>query len=199
MDANVDDDSGNNNDGTTVGEAQLTSSSKVGDGAYLFDGDGDGADISGISIDTSNTNFTIATWIYTNSSGGQETVMNDNPGANAGHFGIGGNENLHQIRINIGSETYYSSSEVEDQRWNHIAVTVDGSNVRFYLNGSPDGTTAKTTDASFTYNNIGRLQQGDPNTWDLDGALDELGVWDRALSAEEISSLYNSDSGLSLF
>jgi hypothetical protein len=88
---------------------------------------------------------------------------------------------------------FYSLSEIELQRWTHVAVTFDSHVVRFFVNGQPDGTFATSGrvrasvapllvgnffDPRFLTDFGGDLRQGpaaDTVTWyALDGSIDEL-------------------------
>jgi hypothetical protein len=90
---------------------------------------------------------------------------------------------------------FYSLSEIELQRWSHVAVTFDGQVVRFFVNGQPDGTFATSGrirasqapllvgnffDSRFLTDFGGDLRQGptaDAVTYyALDGGLDELRI-----------------------
>jgi len=61
-----------------------------------------------------------------------------------------------------------------------------------------DVTQSGTTAATFggfgpsTYTGI---RSDDVATTEWDGVIDELGIWDRVLSASEVTELYNSGSG----
>ncbi|WP_430787772.1 family 43 glycosylhydrolase [Actinoplanes sp. G11-F43] len=79
--------------------------------------------------------------------------------------------------------------------WQHIAVTIDGSNAAMYLNGtriaSASGVTVKPSelyDATKSYSGyVGRsLYAADPN---YTGEVDDFRVYDTALSAAEILEL----------
>lgn len=89
--------------------------------------------------------------------------------------------------------------------WYHVVVTVDldTETVKMYVNGSEvacskvSGTTIGATFYNGTADFLIGSQKEDPtyNYWD--GLLDEVGLWDKVLSASEVSSLYNSGNGLS--
>jgi hypothetical protein len=72
--------------------------------------------------------------------------------------------------------------------WQHVAVTFDGTTVRFYRNGAPAGARAalhapKPNGLALT---IGNNASG---TRDFDGRLDEVRVYDRCLAPNEIGEL----------
>lgn len=87
--------------------------------------------------------------------------------------------------------------------WEHLVVTYSsgaGSNAtKFYVNGSLYGTEAAAGTALFNSDETFYLGGGDANYLQGDGgaSLDEVGMWSRVLTAGEVTSLYNSGTGLS--
>ena len=84
--------------------------------------------------------------------------------------------------------------------WYHVAMVYDatGRTITLYVNGSQLGsqatstvTSVQDTGATF-YAGAGAVANEQMN-----GMIDEAGVWSRALSAGEISTLYNSGTGFS--
>jgi hypothetical protein len=72
--------------------------------------------------------------------------------------------------------------------WTHVAVTFDGTTARFYL----DGTETGSGGFSFGFDTESALHFGsdDPNGGNaFNGALDEVRLYDKALSAAEIKAL----------
>lgn len=76
--------------------------------------------------------------------------------------------------------------------WTHITCTYDGTTMRMYVNGTDIGT---TTLSSFSPNianpfRIGAgATEGGGNFW-FPGLIDDVRVYDRALSAAEVATLY---------
>ena len=74
--------------------------------------------------------------------------------------------------------------------WHHVAATYDGSTVRFYLDGNPDGTIV--TPIRSTGTPIAAIGAFPTGSSPYDGLMDDLGVWSRALDPEEISLIYQN-------
>ncbi len=82
--------------------------------------------------------------------------------------------------------------------WYHVAVTKSGTTVKFYVNGTQQGTDqtgafATIFDGTAPFS-LGVWEQ--TGEW-IDGKLDEWGVWNVQLSAADITALYNGGTGQS--
>lgn len=79
--------------------------------------------------------------------------------------------------------------------WYHCVV-VQHSNVSvsIYVNNTKTNTTATTYVATVSQFFLGYL--GRSSVWYQDGLIDEVGVWNRALTDAEVTSLYNGGAGL---
>ncbi|HEV3137225.1 MAG TPA: Ig-like domain repeat protein, partial [Pirellulales bacterium] len=80
--------------------------------------------------------------------------------------------------------------------WYHVVGVYDGANVRIYVNGS-----CQTYTGAMSGNLIaatGPLQIGMEDSWPAEylvGAVDEVGIWNKALTSTDVTTLYNSDHG----
>jgi len=82
--------------------------------------------------------------------------------------------------------------------WNHFVMSYDGSMLRLYHYGVPvDSVLASgsITNISESFY-LGDLFFGPSDDFFLDGMLDEVGIWSRALSASEITCLYTNGPDL---
>jgi hypothetical protein len=83
--------------------------------------------------------------------------------------------------------------------WYHwVCVWDSAGNMQAYKNGSPFASGVATTgNAKATSEElcIGRQNSSSP-TYYSDGVVDEVGVWSRALTASEVTALYNDGDGL---
>ena len=100
------------------------------------------------------------------------------------------------VRANSGAVTTSenSTTSLSLNVWQHIAVTVQQSGTVIYINGSEDGTFSNTP---FTTNNTGSFDigmneynPGVTQAW-TNGSIDQLRIYDSALSAANVTTLYN--------
>ena len=90
-----------------------------------------------------------------------------------------------------------SSGSLTIGAWNYVAASWDGSTVRFYINGSAAGSTAATgTIGTYstpldlaTYENL-RTSGG---SFFYVGQIDEVALYDTALSATQTSNHYSAN------
>src|SRR5262249_6365067 len=96
------------------------------------------------------------------------------------------------ITVPAGWAYFPGSTAVQAQTWYHVAVIYDGSALKMYVNGILDGSVA-ATGAIVTGPQpltIGGQQSG----WFFNGRVDELSVYNRALSSAEVQSIVSADS-----
>jgi hypothetical protein len=200
---------GSSADGTNNG-ATTGVTGKVGSYAWDFDGTNDYVELTS---STSNWNFlhnggshSYSYWIKLGNTGGiPEYLLFDISWS--GDIGIAMTVNSSdQIQYSIyrgASGTWVvsgASSTSLDTNWHHVAITYDGSNARIYIDGSLDSTIAKTANAPSSSNSTYSLKIG--ATADItsfaDVSLDELAIFNRVLTADEISALYNGGTGVAV-
>jgi surface protein len=113
--------------------------------------------------------------------GGWDRMLLIEPG---GGLSLGHTDNRWQTGISIATGA-----------WQHVAVVYDNGAMRFYFNGTAYATTTTegnhSSAGTFT---IGGNQSPGGNYYR--GLIDEVAVWNEALTAAEITTLYNSGIGL---
>lgn len=83
-----------------------------------------------------------------------------------------------------------TANAVSENVWHELIATYDGANLRFYLDGAEIGSGAEST--SLDLSNGPSYLGGKVNTDDqADAVLDEVSIWNRTLSAGEVSGLWN--------
>lgn len=103
-----------------------------------------------------------------------------------------GNKLFFRLNQVASADTYRinSTTNYPTGSWFHGCVTYDGSNLRLYMNGISDAT-AVAGPASITTNSLALGIGAQPDgTTKYSGIFDDLCIWNRALSANEVSLLY---------
>ena len=160
-----------------------------------FDGSNDYINIDGykgIVTDGTNTSaFTITAWIKATGDG--EIVG----------WGSSGDGNRAEFRVDDGRLRYESGggnvqtdTNVSDSRWHHVAVTIPENavfvDVTIYLDGKDDTQPENDTDPVHPlsdYDVIMGQRYDRTNVRWYSGAIDDVRIYDVALSAEEIAAL----------
>jgi hypothetical protein len=150
-----------------------------------------GADVSGANPRT------IAFWGRTDSTTAMQTFISMGFGTTQRMFA------LMLLDVGDGHDHYYFagySADLDtgvtvDTNWHHHIVTYDGTNVTWYLDNVSIGskTLALTTDNLPIY--FGDRQLNDAK---LNGALDDVRIYNKSLNLAERSALYNSTYGTEL-
>ena len=132
---------------------------------------------------TQPTAFTVAAWVkQTGATGRMETIVS------LGSWWMGG---IGSVDCNTYSSPVNSGSF--DGNWHYIACVYNSGNWLAYIDGNLVGTGSSTLPTLSGSGNIGGQSNSGYYGWY--GALDEVGIWNRALSQGEITILYNSGSG----
>lgn len=77
--------------------------------------------------------------------------------------------------------------------WNHVAAVIDGNQLRIYINGMLEGSQTLSTAITPTLNNIILGESAGFAGRAFDGNIDEVRVWDVALTQAEIAANMTTD------
>ena len=93
---------------------------------------------------------------------------------------------------------FFKGGDIPFNQWTHVAVTYDGSVGKVYQNGQlvAEEQIDVNINAGGSALNIGSLKSSNGTWYLFDGKLDELGYWNKALTAEEIEYLYSNPNFL---
>jgi len=142
--------------------------------------------------------FTISFWInQTSLTGTQSYIINRDDDTFAGWF-INFNAATNVIRANdFNGVGVFNSNPITSDRWYHIVLRKNSTDLAFIINGTLDTQTTNTAPANTNLAqqpiSIGMDSDG---TSVMKGRIDEIGMWKRALTDAEISDLYNSGSAV---
>jgi len=206
---NANDTSGNGNDGTVNGATLTTDRNGNANSAYLFDGVNDYINI-GDNLDIVTTGYSISAWINTNNINNRQDVINKQ--SQLSPF------NGFALRLNQpinGNIIFFCQNNVAGNRnaittltntiplstLVHVAFTcsdiLDAGTYEIYLNNINqslsvlENTLASIPDTSVDFT-IGSTSN---NTLNFDGKIDDIRIYNRALTPDEITALYQEKLG----
>ncbi|MDB6124623.1 MAG: Immunoglobulin I-set domain protein, partial [Pedosphaera sp.] len=135
-----------------------------------------------------STQMTVVAWIKPAVLGASNRIIDKHTaGANDGYFvdALSG-----KLRLGITNKTVVGASALPLNSFSLVSATYDGSAMKVYVNGNLDGTLAATGNipANTLPFRIGANSNGGTN---FNGIIDELMVFNRALTLSEIQSIYN--------
>jgi hypothetical protein len=199
-------DSAGDNDGTLVNGPIWTTG--IIDGALHFNRVDEYVEVAD-NIALEPQQLTVAAWVYRESTSTRDVVLKK------GSTHSGDNRNGYLFRILESTSIYpqkarlyivagsntnvmspVSETEIEAGIWYHLAATYDGSYIRIYVNGQEEGTPTLETraiDYSGGYQDfkIGVQEEGHGSLcYHFDGKIDDVRIYGRALSAQEIEELF---------
>ncbi|MFK7949356.1 MAG: LamG-like jellyroll fold domain-containing protein [Saprospiraceae bacterium] len=179
----------------------LLSNTTNAQNALSFDGINDYITVPNASGQIANQNMSLSLWVYPT-----------NPAPNFpnldGFAGIRNNSNADFYLIQISStnvEARFRNSlgtnydilftNLTLNTWSHFVFTYDGSMLTLYVNGVSVGTQPATGTITSTTEtlHIGTVPFNTTNFL-LNGQLDDVCLWSKSLSANEVSVLYNACS-----
>lgn len=194
---NANDVSGNGNNGTNNGATLTTDRFGNANSAYSFNGTSNYLNMnSSTSLNTANMNqLSISGWF--NSSNGGFVVRFGNPNITTG--GIGYEIYVDAVNLNVNnwwnnqSPKYSYFTPRQNNQWQFFVIVFDfNANIAsFYVNGILINTQNTVLHKSINpVLNIGRNTNGSSY---FSGKIDDVGIWNRALTQQEITNLYQSE------
>jgi hypothetical protein len=202
---NANDESGNGNNGTVNGATLTTDRFGNVNSAYSFDGIYNY--IQCTSDITNIDNVTISGWAKSNSSlGGAFVQIGEDDFIVCNGIGVGKGGMSSQVGLNfwnlyngnnllslISCVNYYDSGYLLDSdTWFNFAITKNNNLISYYINGVYIGNSTTTS----TNNPINKIFFGSSGIAPYSktfysGRLDDIGIWNRALTSQELAAMYN--------
>jgi hypothetical protein len=180
--------SGNNKTGTVFGATYQTSG-KVNGGGYDFDGN----DYIGTVLNPNGWNeVTMAAWVYADTWSAYDGVIVARNGSDVLGLLTCTSPTCFRFYHYFGGNSLYVNSTVTvgPGVWYHVAATYSkATGSAIYVNGVRNGTT--TSNGTVIVNNTFNVGR-DPydSSRYLDGCIDEVVIYNRALSSNEVRNLY---------
>ena len=195
---NANDASGNGNNGTVNGATLTTDRFGNTNKAYNFDGVDDFININNSNSLNPTSQITISAWVNTSAynSSNASMVVNKGWDQGPGHYDLLVFSSNNKSRFVIGNNIFVeSSSTVNINQWTLITASIDSLTMKIYVNGILENTVTQNNNNSFGTNTdplyIGKHDYLN-HPYFFNGIIDDIGIWNRALSPQEIQQLYTS-------
>lgn len=200
-------DSTGENEGTLINFSTPTWTTGMINGALEFDGENDGVAV-GTGLDKedfggADGQITIMAWVKPDTLSKYNAITSYIGGV---YYFSAGTTTVSKLRCMVynatQSQNYWptSTSTITANEWSHVVFVFDAGNntYQFFINGEPDDPVTAPVDlvlynystgtkyigyATFTSNGI---------TSYFDGTIDDVRIYDRVLTAEEIAAIYSA-------
>jgi hypothetical protein len=200
---NANDESGNGNNGTVNGATLTTDRFGAANKAYSFDGVDDLINAGNPTMLINNPNsYSQSAWVFFYDvpvNFGSYPIISkrhDNSGNDWATPVFRSSQNFWFFvdDANYSGANYAMSSTITLGTWKHTIFIKENNNYKIYLNGVLD---VSVTDNYMMSGSSNDLIFGAQLAWPqfYKGLIDDIGIWNRALTQQEITALYTSCLG----
>lgn len=192
------DQSGYGSMGVLSGPIATTNKDNQRDSAFSFDGTDDYINVgTNSTVGNLTNNFSVSAWIRPQAFTTANVIIAatraaSNNGFSFAVYGTG-------LRFTTYTVKDYDTAGVTllANTWYHVTAVLDNNNVTFYVNGVNRGTITHTTGGLANTDDPYQIGASTSNgsstlTFPFNGKLDDIRIYSRVLSADEITRIYNT-------
>lgn len=180
--------------GVTVEAGKLGNAAHFVGGAYLSSPDADDLDFT--------TSYSLMAWIKTDTTSGRQAFVSKHDDGCQRSYAIRASSGTAQVQMSTPESPCQYTHEYYDGplpagEWNHVVMTYTANTAKVYINGN----LINTHNAPYILNvSTSPLTVGADGAglWRYSGLIDEVALWNRTLSAQDVTDLYNGGNGVSL-
>jgi lysophospholipase L1-like esterase len=185
-------------DGTIKGHAKVSISDPAPGQIYLeFDGIDDYVDVPDSDIlDLTDGEFTLSAWINPSGWGdnGQGRIIYHGGGSDgSAGWSFHLEEEIRGFRVQINSDSSFNDASNRDvialNTWQQVAVTLEEGTLTFYVDGVKSGVRNEVPTPQERSSPVRIGRRATDTNRAFAGGIDEVRIWDRALTPEEIQGL----------
>lgn len=175
-----------NKAGTSYGEEYSFTTLDNGSGYCIeFDGEDDYG-VLPFAMNPAEGDFTIELWFQADNLDGSQVLVQQ--------IGTNGRSVIYlennDLKSYLGGSAFSASTIFEADEWYHAALTYDGLDLRFYINGILTNTSTRSMESS---NDVFKLGTSKTNSSFFDGKIDEVRFWNSARSESDILSKMHTE------
>lgn len=200
---NANDESGNGNNGTNNGANLINDRFGNANSAYELSTLIDNLTVNNVQPAFNNNALSVSLWMKFPTQYNQSSlalVKNGTTYTNGFDVAIDQNNTAYGVNnylvvflVGNGVAVSFIANQAELGVWSNIVSTFDGSNIKIYLNGIIKATQSFNQSMNIPNNNLVIGSWDNPTTPAVrTRQIDDIGIWNRALSQQEITNLYNS-------
>lgn len=168
--------------------------------AFCLDGNNDFILVPNSPSLNPTSGITLDAWVFVTGKQSQhrDIISKDGEGFERQYLLTVSDVNRFRPHVGVPSGFRYFDGATTAQlnRWYHVAMTYDRSSLKLYVDGALDGSASFSGDIITTSQPV-RIGGGAPSGWPpfhFAGLIDEVEIFNRALSATEIQAIYDAGS-----
>jgi hypothetical protein len=138
-------------------------------------------------INPASTNFTVVMWVKADAfeATGNTVILQQEGGSGRTWLF---RTSAGPISSFVGGTTTAGTTSLTTGTWYHVGLTNTSGTIRIYLDGAQDGTNSVTPESEASIFRLGDHKNTTGAEWN--GPVDEVYIYDRALSLAEIQTIY---------
>jgi hypothetical protein len=179
---------------TSTQSVEIAASGIANNYSMNFDGVNDYIDAGNDSSLTPTNGISISFWIKTTDTTQNTGLIDKYNGSTGDGYAVDIKDTY--LRFIIGIQDLHSTTSISDGIWHNVVFTCDNTNGYIYVDGSQVKTGSLTLSRISTSRNL--YLMGDAiypqSTLNTAGQMDEVAIWNTALTSTQVSEIYNATS-----
>jgi hypothetical protein len=191
---NANDESGNGNDGTVNGATLASDRFGETDSAYDFDGVNDYVEILDSPELSGMSELSLSAWVRINEPFSENGVIISKWSPSPRSYVFYFKPTADVVRLGMSSHgSTFPDKLINIQQWHHLLAVLDGTQITLFLDGNAQSTTSYSGSVPASTMNVLIGKEHDVERY-FKGSIDDLRIYDRALSNNEVAELYDLES-----
>jgi hypothetical protein len=192
------DESGNGNHGTVNGATLTTDRFGSNGNSFQFDGLNDWINMPSGNNPSLNVtgSFTLGFWIKTTQGTDAGCIgfgdnLNSSNGGILAALGNGIEGTNGKLTVMVGNQWYAGNGLLNTNSWRFVCIRYNNGELKFIVDDVVDSTFSNVAPPT-SFSGLRALgARNDGSFGYFDGQIDDIAIWNRALSQQEITQLYN--------